>query len=115
MLISWCESETRVQFIPSVELISMFIHLETKVKLSGGNWQQLGKISRGLKAMKSSAMKVGSHTPLIQLPNKLSLLVCVSVGACFDSATIHKADICIMTAVAPALSTALVLLKKTNR
>lgn len=44
MLISWCESEKRVQFIPLMELISMFIHLETKVKLSGGNWQQLWKI-----------------------------------------------------------------------
>lgn len=59
--------------------------------------------------MKSSAVKVGSHTPLIQLPTKLSQPVYVSVGACFDSTTILKADICIMTAVAPALSTARVL------
>lgn len=30
--------------IPLMELISMFIRLETEVKLSGGNWQQLWKL-----------------------------------------------------------------------
>lgn len=52
--------------------------------------------------MESSAVKVGSHTPPPQLPTKLSGPVCV----CFDSTTTHNADICIMTAVAPALSIA---------
>jgi len=58
------------------------------------------------KAMKSSAVKVGSHTPSPQLPTKLSghVCVCASVCVCFDSTITHKAHICIMTAVAPALT-----------
>lgn len=64
----------------------------------------------GLKAMKQSAVKVAPHTPPPQLSTKLSgpqfVCLCVCACVCFDSATTHKADICIMTAVAPALSTA---------
>lgn len=77
----------------------MFIRLETEVKLSGGNWQQLW----GFESNETKCSKSGL-TP--QLSTKLSGPQCVCVCVCFDSATTHKADICIMTVAAPALSTA---------
>lgn len=83
-------------------LISMFIHLETEVKLSGCNWQQLWKIW-GFESNEIKWVLI-----LLQLSCQLnSHDLCVSM--CVVVLTVlqtHKAYICIMTAVAPALSTA---------
>lgn len=106
MLICQHECEVRaLQFVPLMELISMFIRLEAGVKLSGGNWQQLWKLWEfecdEIKCSKSGL----SHSNPAAKPNSQDL--CVRMRVCFDSVATHKADICIMTAAAPALGTAL--------
>lgn len=92
----------RSGFIPAMELISMFIRLETGVKLSGGNWQQLWRLCR----IESNEIKCGKKWALVPLHPSCRLHTqepCVFVLTLLQK---NKADICIMVEVAPALTTA---------
>lgn len=66
-----------LQYIPAMELISMFIRLETRVRLSGGNWQQLWKLY-GIESNEIKCGKSGLSCSSIPAADS-TLMTCVCV------------------------------------